>query len=384
MPAGRRTFGHCAVAALLPDPASFLSVRMKILFLVPYPTGKAPSQRFRFEQYFGVLDEAGFQYQIASFVSEATWRILYLPGHRLRKTLGIASGFVRRAAQLLTAGRYDYVFIHREASPIGPPVFEWVLAKVWRKKIIYDFDDAIWMQDPASQSTLVSGLKWQQKVGKICSWAYRVSCGNTYLRDYARQFNRCTIINPTTLDTEHLHNQVRDQYSPGRPIIGWTGTHTTLRHLDLIWPVLNRLQQDGYDFEFRVICNTPPLPQLLKNLTYLQWHKETEIVDLSQFHIGLMPLMDDLWARGKCAFKALQYMSLGMPALVSPVGMNTEVVQDGYNGFICATSKQWYDALAALLTNKDLRAQQGAAARRTIEEHYSVRSNRENFLALFN
>ena len=183
-----------------------------------------------------------------------------------------------------------------------------------------------------------------------------------------------------------MHDQSRDQgqYVLGRPVIGWTGTHTTLRHLDLVWPVLAQLQQDGYDFEFRVISNAPPPPQPLQNVHYLPWRKETEIADLGQFHIGLMPLVDDPWARGKCAFKALQYMSLGMPALVSPVGMNTEVVQDGYNGFVCATGEQWYEALAALLTNKDLRAQQGTAARRTIEEHYSVRSNRENFLALFN
>ncbi|NVO32116.1 glycosyltransferase family 4 protein [Hymenobacter lapidiphilus] len=357
---------------------------MKILFMVPYPTGKAPSQRFRFEQYFGALDEAGYQYQIAPFISEATWRILYLPGHQLRKVLGIVSGFASRAAQLLKVHKYDYVFIHREASPIGPPLFEWLLAKVWRKKIIYDFDDAIWMQDPASRSTLISRLKWQQKVGHICGWAEKVSCGNAYLRDYAGQFNARAVINPTTLDTELLHNQVRDQYAPGRSVIGWTGTHTTLRHLDLVWPVLEQLQQEGHDFEFRIISNAPPPPQQLQNLRYLPWRKETEIADLSQFHIGLMPLVDDPWARGKCAFKALQYMSLGMPALVSPVGMNTEVVQDGYNGFVCATSGQWYAALVALLTDKDLCARQGKAARQTIEEHYSVRSNRANFLSLFN
>ncbi|UOQ67227.1 glycosyltransferase family 4 protein [Hymenobacter volaticus] len=356
---------------------------MRILFIVPYPPGKAPSQRFRFEQYLDFLTQAGYSYRLAPFLSDATWAILYKPGHTLAKVLGILLGFIRRVGLLFSVPTYDYVFIHREAAPIGPPVLEWLIAKVLRKKIIYDFDDAIWMKDPAGEQTFISQLKWQQKVAQICRWAYKVSCGNAYLQAYARQFNSRAIINPTTLDTEHLHNRMRDQRQSTRPIIGWTGTHTTLRHLDLVWPVLERLEQEKYSFEFRVISNQPPDYSGLQNLTYTPWRKDTEIEDLSQFHIGLMPLVDDPWARGKCAFKALQYMSLGMPALVSPVGMNTEVVQDTYNGFVCSTTEQWYTALRQLLADQDLRAAQGAAARTTIVERYSVVSNKNNFLALF-
>ncbi|MCR5887053.1 glycosyltransferase family 4 protein [Hymenobacter sp. J193] len=320
---------------------------------------------------------------MAPFLSDYTWSILYKPGHVVSKVAGILAGLFRRLLLLFTVSSYDFVFIHREAAPIGPPVFEWIIAKVLQKKIIYDFDDAIWMKDPAGEQTFISRLKWQQKVGQICRWAYKVSCGNAYLRDYALQFNAHSFINPTTLDTENLHNRIRDQYLPGRPIIGWTGTHTTLRHLDLIWPVLERLEQEGYDFEFRVISNQGPEYAGLRNFRFTPWNKETEIADLSQFNLGLMPLVDDPWARGKCAFKALQYMSLGMPALVSPVGMNTEVVQDGQNGFVCDTPEQWYNALRELLASQDLRATQGTAARRTIVERYSVVSNKENFLRLF-
>ncbi|MBC6988306.1 glycosyltransferase family 4 protein [Hymenobacter sp. BT491] len=356
---------------------------MHILFIVPYPPGKAPSQRFRFEQYFDFLTEKGHTYHVAPFLSDSTWAILYKPGHTLAKVLGILGGFVRRAALLFTVPRYDRVFIHREAAPIGPPIFEWLIAKVLGKKIIYDFDDAIWMKDPAGEQTFISSLKWQQKVGSICRWAYKVSCGNAYLREYALQFNPNSIINPTTLDTEHLHNQVRDQHQTSRPVIGWTGTHTTLRHLDLVWPVLEKLENEGYDFEFRVISNQPPEHAGLRSLTFTPWRKATEIEDLLGFHLGLMPLVDDPWARGKCAFKALQYMSLGMPALVSPVGMNTEVVQEGHNGYICDTDAEWEAALRKLLADQELRAKQGAMARRTIVERYSVVSNKENFLALF-
>ncbi|TVT38273.1 glycosyltransferase family 4 protein [Hymenobacter setariae] len=355
---------------------------MRILFIVPYPPGRAPSQRFRFEQYLDILAHRGYTYQLASFLDEATWAILYKPGHTVAKVVGIVSGFVRRLALLLTLGKYDFVFIHREAAPIGPPVLEWLIAKVWCKKIIYDFDDAIWLANTSEANRLAAGLKWHQKVASICRWAYKNSCGNSYLAAYAGQFNANTVVNPTTIDTEHLHNQVRDQGVPGRLVIGWTGTHSTLKYLDQVVPVLAQLEAEGLDFEFRVISNQPPaLP--LRSLVFVPWRKDTEIADLLAFHVGLMPLEDDLWAKGKCAFKALQYMALGIPALVSPVGMNTEVVQNEYNGYVCATAADWEARLRQLLANPDLRQHLGKAARTTVIERYSVLANTTNFLQLF-
>ena len=354
----------------------------RILFLTPYPHGRAPSQRFRFEQYLGLLTGAGHHYHLASFLSEDTWNILYKPRHTVRKALGIGAGFGRRLALLFTVPRYDFVFIHREAVPLGPPVLEWLIAKVLGKRIIYDFDDAIWLANTSEANKLAAGLKWHHKVAAICHWAYKNSCGNAYLAAYARQFNPQTFVNPTTIDTEHLHNKVRDQAAPGRLVIGWTGTHSTLKYLHQVMPVLAKLEAEGLDFEFRVISNQPPnLP--LRSLVYVPWRKASEIDDLLGFHVGLMPLEDDPWAKGKCAFKALQYMALGIPPLVSPVGMNTEVVQDGQNGYICAGSSEWEQRLRELLAAPALRAHLGEAARATIEARYSVRANQANFLGLF-
>jgi glycosyltransferase involved in cell wall biosynthesis len=354
---------------------------MQILFIVPYPAGKAPSQRFRFEQYLDFLTEAGHTWKIEPFISLTTWSILYKVGHTLAKVKGILSGFWRRLILLFTVPKYDYVFIHREATPIGPPVFEWFIAKVLRKKIIYDFDDAIWIPNTSEANKLVAGAKWHQKVGSICRWSYKVSCGNEYLCNYAKQFNPRAIVNPTTIDTVHLHNEMRNQMSSGRLVIGWTGTHSTLKYIQQVVPVLSKLEL-AYDFEFRVISNQSPHLSL-RSLIYQPWRKETEIADLLTFHVGLMPLEDDAWAQGKCAFKALQYMALGIPALVSPVGMNTDVVIDGENGFVCATSEQWEEALVALLKHHDLRARLGKAARQTVENSYSVTANRSTFLNLF-
>jgi len=355
---------------------------MNILFLIPYPPGRAPSQRFRFEQYLDILTAAGHQYRLAPFISVATWDILYKPGRMAAKTLNIVAGFGRRLGQLFQMRSYDYVFIHREAAPIGPPVFEWVISKVLGKKVIYDFDDAIWLANTSEANKIVAGVKWHHKVSDICRWAYKNSCGNNYLADYARQFSPTAIVNPTTIDTVNLHNQVRDQAAPGRLVIGWTGTHSTLKYLDQVVPVLAKLEDEGMDFEFRVISNQPPaLP--LRSLVFLPWRKDTEIADLLGFHVGLMPLEDDLWAKGKCAFKALQYMALGIPALVSPVGMNTEVVRHGLNGFVCATPTEWEISLRQLLADARLRQHLGQAARATIEQCYSVHANTPNFLQLF-
>ena len=359
---------------------NLLSVR--ILFLIPYPLGRAPSQRFRFEQYLDALTAHGHYYRLAPFISVATWSILYQPGHAAKKVGGILAGFIRRLLLLFSVPTYDFVFVHREAAPVGPPVFEWLITKVLGRKIIYDFDDAIWLANTSEANKVAAGVKWHHKVADICRWAYKNSCGNTYLANYAGQFNPNTVVNPTTIDTVNLHNQVRDQTAPGRLVIGWTGTHSTLKYLDQVVPVLAKLEAEGLDFEFRVISNQPPAFSL-RSLVFVRWQKDTEIADLLGFHVGLMPLKDDLWAQGKCAFKALQYMALGIPALVSPVGMNTEVVQHGQNGFVCATPIEWEASLRQLLADAALRQHLGKAARATIETRYSVVANTPNFLALF-
>ena len=354
---------------------------MRILFLTPYPQGTAPGQRFRYEQYLDLLIAKGHQYHLSSFLSLATWAILYKPGHTLTKALGVLAGFGRRALDLVRASRYDFVFVYREATPVGPPIVEWILVKVLRKRIIYDFDDAIWLPNTSETNGIVARIKWHHKVANICQWAHCVSCGNAYLAAYAQQFNQRVVVNPTTIDTERLHNKVRDQMLPGPLIIGWTGTHSTLQYLDQLVPVLAELEQE-FAFEFVVISNEPPHFSL-KSLVFKPWRKSSEMSDLLSFHVGIMPLNDDAWSNGKCAFKALQYMALGIPALVSPIGMNTEVVTDGQNGFLCDTPAEWTVALRKLLTQPQLRAELGANARRTIIERYSVQSNEENFLNLF-
>lgn len=357
--------------------------KKRILFLTPYPQGTAPSQRFRFEQYIDTLEKDGFVYDYKSFLDEKTWEILYKPGLKFQKIWGIIKGFAKRKLLMLQLKPYDYVFIHREVSPIGPPIFEWWIANIAGKKIIYDFDDAIWLANTSSVNRLVAGIKWHHKVGQICKWAYKVSCGNHYLSNYAAKYQSEVVYNPTTIDTEYMHNPVLLPIKEvkEKPIIGWTGSHSTGQYLQILVKVLQRLEEE-YDFEFLVISNkNPELP--LKNWRYIDWDAKTEIPDLAQFDIGVMPLTDDQWSRGKCGFKALQYMALGIPALVSPVPPNDLIVDHGINGFYCRSEEEWYDCLKNLLGNPGQLKGMKTAARDKIINNYSVLSNTANFQALF-
>ncbi|MBF9252056.1 glycosyltransferase [Pontibacter sp. 172403-2] len=353
---------------------------MKVLFVVPYPAGVAASQRFRVEQWLPVLRQQGIRYKLAPFWNAETWAILYKPGHTLQKAWGLTLGLMRRLLLLLTLPWYDYVFIHREATPLGPPWFEWLAANIFRKKLIYDFDDATWLPNTTAGNQVVAKYKQHGKVSEICRWSYKVSCGNHYLLAFAQQYNTAATYLPTCIDTGNYHNQLKQQHTQ-RIVIGWTGSHTTLPYLQLIEPVLQRLEQQ-YDFDFLVIADREPALQL-RSLRFILWRQQTEIEDLLQINIGLMPLPDTEWAKGKCAFKALQYMALGIPAVVSAVGANVVVMPDSEAGFTCTTQQEWYARLEQLLLQPTLRAEMGQNGRTWVEAHYSMKAQRGAFLGLF-
>ncbi len=354
----------------------------KILFIVPYPFGQAPSQRFRFEQYLELLTAKGFDYKLSSFIGMGVWKILYKEGFIFTKITGICLGFFKRFFLMLSSFKYDFIFIHREAAPIGPPVFEWILAKVLRKKIIYDFDDAIWMSLTSESNKIAANLKWHSKVSSICRWSYKISCGNDFLCSYAREFNDQVYLIPTTIDTINHHNEIKDQDTE-EVTIGWTGTHSNILYLDSIVPVIKRLESK-YKFKFLVISNQNPNYDL-KSFVFMPWKKDSEISDLLKLNIGLMPLEEDLspLSLGKCGFKALQYMALGIPALASPVGVNKKIIKHAINGYLCSDSEDWYNYLEILITNSSMRSELGLKANEEVQTNYSVNAISKSFLDLF-
>jgi glycosyltransferase involved in cell wall biosynthesis len=357
----------------------------KIVILAPYPIGHAPSQRFRFEQYFQILENNHFHFKIKTFYSLKTWRILHQEGNLFSKIARIKISFFLRLLHVFQSLSADFIFIHREASPIGPPIFEWILIKFFRKKVIYDFDDAIWLPNYSEANTRFQKLKYYSKVNSIIKWSWKISVGNQFLADYALQFNQNVIINPTTIDTENYHNPIlfHENITPNKKaIIGWTGTHTTIKYLDFLVPILQKLNEE-FDYTFCVISNEAP--QLdLPNLQFIPWQKETEIKDLMQFDLGVMPLTNDDWSKGKCGFKSLQYMALKTPSIASPVGVNQQIIDHGINGFLCDSPEEWYESLKYFLQHPEEMESMKESARQKIEKYFSVHANTENFLNLFN
>ncbi len=353
----------------------------KILFLVPYPLHKAPSQRFRVEAFFSLLKQNNIQYKVQTFFGDSAFDILYQKAPVFKKAFGVLSGFLKRLkADLFLVHSYDYVFIHREAAPIGPPVFEFIICRIWRKKIIYDFDDAIWIPNTTKENNIVNWLKAFWKIKYICKWAYKVVGGNEYLCNYARQYNQDVVLIPTCIDLVSQHNQLKQQQTP-EIILGWTGSHSTLPYLDNLVPVLKRIITD-LKVSLIIICNKPPL-FTLPCMEFVQWKEQTEIDDLLKMNIGLMPLPPDPWCEGKCGFKLIQYLSLGIPAVANPVGVNKQIISHGFNGYLCITDEEWYKALKDLITNTSLREEMGKTGRDSVALHYNLQANAGTFLELF-
>jgi len=352
----------------------------KVLFWVPSPLGISPGQRFRFEHYLPFLTENNISYKVSPFLSMRGRKRLYSPGNILGKIRALGGGYLCRLGDLFALHKYDYVYVHRWAAIAGPPFFEWMAAKVFRKKIIYDFDDSIWVGESTYNKRFLA-IKFLGKIGRICRWASLVTVGNEYLKNFAVNFNKNVIIIPTVVNTNDIHNKLQEHHT-NKPAVGWTGSFSTLIYLDMIVPVINHLQ-DKYDFTFYVIADRDPrLP--VKNYQFIKWTSEHELEDLLQFHIGLMPLTDDPITRGKCGFKAIQYMSIGVPAIVSPVGVNTKIVDNGINGFIADNDSEWEQQIAKLLEDEDLRKKMGLLARKKIEEQYSVTATKDQFINIFN
>ncbi|MCC7384169.1 MAG: glycosyltransferase family 4 protein [Deltaproteobacteria bacterium] len=355
--------------------------RGRILFLCPYPPGTAASQRFRFEQYMPALREHGFEVDEVGFLDEDTWRLLYKPGHTADKVRGVLAGFRRRLLLLRKARHYDYVFIHLEAAPIGPPLIELALLAL-KRKIIYDIDDAIFVAKTSKENRLASMLRWRSKVAFLARRAYKVTAVNPFLVDWARQFRGDVILLPTTIDPSY-HRPPTVRVASPRPILGWTGTKSTAPFLDLVRPVLVRLQ-DEVDFEFRIIADADPGLADLRHCRFVKWSQETEIADLQTFDVGLMPVPDTLFSKGKVGFKAIQYSAVGIPSVVSDVGSGREVVEDGRTGYVVPnTEEAWYRALRCLLRNTELRQQMGSAAREFILRRYSIPAQTPNYVGLF-
>lgn len=352
---------------------------VRVAFVVPLPEGISPGQRFRLENWFPYLEQAGIAVQYFPFFDQATVKILYAPGHTFQKIAGTLKGWLGRIKLLFCLRPYDYVFIYREAAPLGPPVLEWIMAKLLRKKLIFDFDDAIWI--PQAENPMLRWLKCYWKVKHICRWSWRVSAGNAYLADYAARYCAGTVTVPTVVDTVRQHNRLKQHHDHTPVVIGWTGSHSTLKYLEMILPVLNKLYAQ-IPFELLVIADRPP-SVFFPNIRFLQWKESTEIEDLLKIDIGIMPLEAAEWSEGKCGFKIIQYLALGIPAVATAIGVNLAIIDHNTTGFLCKDENDWLKGLSELLIFHSKRKEAGKAGRSQIIKRYSIQSQLQVMIQLF-
>lgn len=321
------------------------------------------------------LEAEGISVELYPFVDEHLMELLHKPGHRTAKALASIRRFVHRFIEATGTRRYDAVFIHRAACIAGPALLERLVALLGRP-LIYDFDDAIFKLHTTQANRRFGWLKFPGKTATICRISSHVVVGNAWLADYARQFNQNVTIIPTSIDTADYLPQKKNG-SKARLVVGWTGSSTSQTHLEVVAPLLRDLKIRR-DVELRVISDREPV---LPGIDYVwrRWSAKSEVEDLSHFDIGIMPMPDDEWSRGKCAAKALQYMGMGIPAVCSAVGANCEVIQHGENGLLATSEQEWMANLESLIDDAALRERLGSEGRRTVEERYSMKSCAELF-----
>jgi glycosyltransferase involved in cell wall biosynthesis len=352
---------------------------MRVLALVPGLFDTSPGQRFRIEQWDSSLRESGVEIVYEPFECEELHSIISSPGRVGAKLWLAIKGFVNRVTVLLGVGDYDAVYVFREAALFGPAVFEYWIERSG-VPMIFDFDDAVFVPYVSPSNGRLSRLKFPGKARTICRLSSHVMAGNRYLAEYARRVNSNVTVIPTTIDTDKYLVENSKPYS-AMPVIGWSGSFSTAQHLDTLRASLLRLAARE-KFRLRVVGVSDYRLDGVE-VEALPWRSQTEVEDLRAIDIGVMPLPDDDWSRGKCGLKALQYMALGIPAVCSPVGVNSEIIQDGVNGFLASTEDEWVEKLTTLLRSAELRKRFGLAGRRTVEANYSARSQVPRVLEIF-
>lgn len=344
---------------------------MKILALTKYGDAAA-STRQRFLQYRPALEQAGFDLEISPLLGN---RHVERIAEGLRGSpLAILGSYARRINALLRNARgADALWVHCELFPYFPALLE-RLAFVSGKPVVFDYDDAIFhMYD--SMPLL------RQKLGPLIAGASAISAGNDYLADYALRWNKNVHVVPTVVDTG-LFTPLKAS-SGGPSVVGWIGSTSTWKYVRPMLPVIEQLCADGRLNFLAVGGGREAEQDLFNGMTCREWSEEREIADVQAMDIGIMPLPDEPWARGKCGYKLIQYMACGLPVVASPVGVNASIVRNRESGFLVTTSEEWRNALQRLADDWHLRATFGAKGRERAVRDYSLESQAPRVVELF-
>ena len=343
--------------------------RVRVLALSPIAI-EGDGCRFRIAQFMPYLRERGFDVTISPFYSREYFDVVYRRGHFVRKAAGAVPLVWKRLRTLGEIGNYDLVFLYREAIPAGPPVIERAIAKR-AIPIVYDFDDAIFLPNVSEANQRVSFLKSPERIAELLRLSTKVVAGNEFLAAYARGHHRDVTVIPTAVDTDHF-TPAAARPRRDRLLVGWIGSPTTFQYLKALAPILREVAAE-HTFTLRVSGAGEAVDFPGLQIETPEWSLAGEVALFNTLDIGVYPLRDDDWSKGKCGFKAIQCMACGVPVVAQAVGVNREIIVDGENGFLASTPEEWKQKLGRLLTDAALRERFARGGRRTIEERYSLR-----------
>ncbi len=337
----------------------------RVLFLSRYAR-LGSSSRLRLYQYLPYLRDAGIDATVAPLLDDDYVRGLY--GSKVAR-LPVMKGYLARLRRMLRAGRFDAVWVEKEMLPWVPA---WIELGLFPAKVplIVDYDDAVFHRYDQHRLSLVRGLLGR-KIDSVMQRADLVIAGNEYLANRAQNAGASRVeILPTVVDMARYGVATPESGAQRLPVIGWIGSPATAHFLHLIAPALREIAERNLARILGVGANACQLDGL--PVEARPWTEATEVADIQGFDIGIMPLPDAPFERGKCGYKLIQYMACGKPVVASPVGANSTIVRDGVDGFLASTHQEWVDALTRLLADPALRQQMGGEGRIRIENAFSL------------
>ncbi|MSP48615.1 MAG: glycosyltransferase [Alphaproteobacteria bacterium] len=337
---------------------------MRILLLARYGRLGA-SSRVRFAQFLPHLKAAGHEVVSEPLFDDDYLTSLYDEGKR--QTTAVLAAYANRLGVIRTRGHYDLVWMEKEALPWLPASFEaWLLRG--GPPIVVDYDDAVFHRYDRHPSSLIRGML-SNKIDRVMEAAALVVAGNDYLAERAREAGaRRVVVLPTVVDLDRYAAPPPKNDEP--PVIGWIGTPLTGGYLAEIREVLAGFAETGAAKLVLIGAGDQVLPGMTAER--LPWHEDSEAADIAKLDIGIMPIPDEPFERGKCGYKLIQYMAQARPVVASPVGVNVKLVNESRGGFLAGSAREWRDALSKLISDSDLRRRMGRDGRRTVQAKYCV------------
>jgi glycosyltransferase involved in cell wall biosynthesis len=345
---------------------------LKVLALASYPI-EAAATRYRLAQFVSPLAERGITLEVHPFINSSLFASLYRRKALPLTVARLAGATLGRLGDVWRARGFDLLLVQREAMLFGPPLIEWLAMRVGSCPMVLDLDDATYLPYVSPvYGRLASAFKWFSKTDDLIRWARVVTCGNRTIANYVESKGVPTAIIPTVVDTDRFRPREQKRLDGDVPVIGWVGTHSTYPYLETIFPVLQELART-HRFRLKVVGagrERVDLPGV--EVENLKWELEREIEDFQSFDIGLYPIVESDWAAGKSGFKAIQYMAVGIPYVVTPVGSCGEIGEAGVTHLCATRPEEWRAALGRLLADAVLRRRMGEAGRRHTLQYYTV------------